>query len=37
MDIFVYREGADRVEEGFTVEQIPDLLKDEKVTFWVTV
>jgi magnesium transporter len=35
MDIFVYREASDRVEEGFTVEQIPDLLKDEKVVFWV--
>ncbi|MDX6403169.1 MAG: magnesium transporter [Blastocatellia bacterium] len=35
MDIFVYREGSDRVEEGFTVEQIPDLLKDDKVVFWI--
>ena len=35
MDIFVYRPGADKVEEGFTVEQLPDLLKDEKLTIWV--
>jgi hypothetical protein len=33
MDIFVYREGSDRVEEGFTVDQIPELLQDEKVVF----
>ncbi|MEP6743586.1 MAG: magnesium/cobalt transporter CorA [bacterium] len=35
MDIFVYREDSDKVEEGFTVGQIPELLKDEKVLFWV--
>src|SRR5919199_1747611 len=35
MDIFVYRPGAEKVEEGFTVEQLPDLLKDEKLTIWV--
>jgi magnesium transporter len=35
MDIFVYRQGAEKVEEGFTVEQLPDLLKDEKLTIWV--
>jgi magnesium transporter len=35
MDIFVYRDGADKVEEGFTVEQIPDLLNDEQLVFWV--
>jgi magnesium transporter len=34
MDIFVYREGSDRVE-ATTAEQIPELLKDEKVVFWV--
>jgi magnesium transporter len=35
MDIFVYREGVAKVEEGFTVEQLPGLLKDEKVVVWV--
>jgi magnesium transporter len=33
MEIFVYREGTDRVEE-VSREQIPELLKDEKVVFW---
>src|SRR5712671_4072988 len=37
MDIFVYREGSDRVEEGFTAKQIPELLKDDKVIFWVDI
>jgi magnesium transporter len=35
MEIFVYREGADRVEEGFVVEQLPDLIKDDKLLIWV--
>lgn len=35
MEIFVYREGSDTVEEGFTVEQLPDLLKDDKTLIWV--
>jgi len=35
MEIFVYPEGSDAVEEGFTVEQLPDLLKNEKAVFWV--
>lgn len=35
MDIFVYREKANKVEEGFTVEQLPELLKDEKSVVWV--
>jgi magnesium transporter len=34
MDIFVYREGSDTVEEGFTVEQIPDLIKNENIVLW---
>jgi magnesium transporter len=37
MDILVYREGSDRVEEGFTAKQIPELLKDDKVIFWVDI
>jgi magnesium transporter len=35
MEIFVYRPGAPKVEEGFTIEQLPELLKDEKLTIWV--
>ena len=35
MDIFVYRPGAETVEEGFTVGQLPELLRDEKLTIWV--
>ncbi|MBA3765977.1 MAG: magnesium/cobalt transporter CorA [Acidobacteria bacterium] len=35
MDIFVYRPGSDKVEEGFTVEQLPELLKDGNLTIWV--
>ena len=35
MEIFVYRPGEERVEEGFTVEQLPDLLKDENLMIWV--
>ncbi|HYY42972.1 MAG TPA: magnesium transporter CorA family protein, partial [Pyrinomonadaceae bacterium] len=35
MDIIVYRPGAERVEEGFTVEQLPELLRDEALVVWV--
>ncbi|HEY0546308.1 MAG TPA: magnesium/cobalt transporter CorA [Pyrinomonadaceae bacterium] len=35
MDIFVYRAGSQKVEEGFTVEQLPGLLLDESLTIWV--
>lgn len=35
MEIFVYRDGADKVDEGFVVEQLPELLKDEKAVIWV--
>lgn len=35
MEIFVYRQGGNAVEEGFTVEQLPDLLKDDKALIWV--
>lgn len=35
MEIFVYRGDADYVESGFTVEQLPALLKDEKSVTWV--
>ena len=35
MEIVLYRQGADRVEEGFTVEQLPELLKNETDVVWV--
>ena len=35
MEIFLYRQEADHVEEGFTVEQLPDLLKNEADVVWV--
>lgn len=35
MEIFVYRPGDEKVEEGFTVDQLPELLLDENATIWV--
>ena len=35
MEIRVYREGAEKVESGFTADQLPELLKDEKAVIWV--
>src|SRR5689334_23679757 len=35
MDILLYREGADKIETGFSIEQLPDLLKDEKAIIWI--
>ncbi|HMJ26393.1 MAG TPA: hypothetical protein VK475_11210, partial [Pyrinomonadaceae bacterium] len=35
MEIFLYRHNADRIEEGFTVEQLPDLLGDQTNVVWV--
>ncbi|MFN0280172.1 MAG: magnesium/cobalt transporter CorA [Pyrinomonadaceae bacterium] len=35
MEIFVYREGAGKVEEGFTREDLPALLADETNVVWV--
>ncbi|HEX3279771.1 MAG TPA: magnesium/cobalt transporter CorA [Pyrinomonadaceae bacterium] len=35
MEIFVYRNGADRIETGFTAEQLPELLKDQNLLVWV--
>jgi len=35
MEIFVYREGEPKVASGFTVEQLPELLKEEKSVIWV--
>ena len=35
MEIFVYRNGSDKVEEGFTEEDLPGLLADESNVVWV--
>jgi magnesium transporter len=35
MEIFVYREGEPQVQSGFTAEQLPELLRDEKAVIWV--
>ena len=35
MEIFVYREGGECVDSGFTAEQLPELLKDEKAVIWI--
>ena len=35
MDIFVYREGSDKVEEGFSLDQLPALLQNDKLVIWV--
>jgi magnesium transporter len=35
MEILVYRQGAAKVEEGFTVAQLPELLKEEHSVIWI--
>ncbi len=35
MEILVYRKGNPKVEEGFTAEQLPELLKDTSAVIWV--
>lgn len=35
MEIFVYRDGSDNVDEGFAVDQLPELLSDEKAVIWI--
>jgi magnesium transporter len=35
MEIFVYRKGSDRVEEGFTRDDLPELLADKTNVVWV--
>lgn len=35
MEIIVYREGTDKIETGFSAEQLPALLKEEKSVIWV--
>lgn len=35
MEIFVYRPDAGRVETGFTLAQLPELMRDESLVVWV--
>ncbi len=35
MEILVYQQGRDKVDEGFTVDQLPELLKDPSLVIWV--
>lgn len=35
MEIFVYKKGADHVEEGFSIEKLPELLADSENLIWV--
>ena len=35
MEIFLYREGAERVEEGIALDQLPELLTDERAVIWI--
>ena len=35
MEVFVYRNGANHIEEGFTAEDLPELLADETNVVWV--
>jgi magnesium transporter len=35
MEIFVYRNGSGKVEEGFTLKELPELLADETNVVWV--
>ncbi|MGQ0540421.1 MAG: magnesium/cobalt transporter CorA, partial [Blastocatellia bacterium] len=35
MEIFVYRKNAEKIEEGFAVEDLPELLDDEDNVVWV--
>src|SRR5215212_7527267 len=35
MEIFVYRQGAEKVEEGFTRDELPELLADDTNLVWV--
>jgi len=35
MEVFVYRHGADHIEEGFKAEELPELLADQTNVVWV--
>ena len=35
MEIFVYKHGSDKVEEGFSFDELPELLKEKDSVIWV--
>jgi magnesium transporter len=35
MEISVYRQGAEKVETGFTADQLPELLKEDTTVIWI--
>jgi len=35
MEISVYRQGAEKVETGFTADQLPELLKEDTTVTWI--
>ena len=35
MEIFVYRNGSEQVDEGFTKADLPELLADQSNVVWV--
>jgi hypothetical protein len=35
MEIFVYRPDSEKIEDGFTAEDLPELLDDEISVVWV--
>ena len=37
MEIFVYRHGSDQVEEGFSTEQLPELIAEKSNVVWVDI
>ena len=37
MEIFVYHNGADHVDEGFTAEKLPELLADKESLVWIDI
>ncbi|QYO65818.1 magnesium/cobalt transporter CorA [Leptolyngbya sp. 7M] len=37
MQIFVYRNGSQAVEEGFSIDELPDLLADKSNVVWVDI
>ncbi len=37
MEIFVYHNGADRIDEGFSAEKLPELLANKESLIWVDI
>lgn len=37
MDIYLYRKGSEKVEDGFTVDDLPELLADKTNVVWVDI